>query len=290
VTLTVTVSGEGNLKSLSAPELPSVPGIKVYETLNSLNMDKKDRRVRGAKVFTTLLKPDVTGSLTLPGIAFSFFDPERRAFQTVKTSPLSLRVLPGESGAAEGGPSSLSGGLPVMEGVKIIGQDIRYIKTAGSLKRRVSGRARFWGWAQAVPGGVFLVVWACVAWRRRTAADPARRAFRRAHRRAESALKQAASQPSKDAALLDLLCRIYGDYLSDKMGVPVRGLTVAQWGHALERGGVSASTRAEAQALGEFFDRARYTPALVSVEEIAQTLPRLRALIKTLEAEWTMLA
>lgn len=286
VTLTVTVSGEGNIKALSAPQLPDLHGFKIYETLSSLNIDKKDRRVAGSKVFTTLLKPEVTGTLALPPLEFSYFDPGRKKFETVKGRSLSVVVRPGAAGSASAFPAE--GGAPVLpaEGVKVMGPDIRFIKTAGRLGSR---RRPFMGSSLAlgllgVPGFVFLSLWTGWAIHRRSLTDQTGRRSRGARRRAAKAVA-ALREPHAPAAL-EKLHRVYWEFLSQKAGIPAQGCTSAQLKSVLETHGVSHATQNKGLSLGESFDRARFAPALVSAEDVRRVQDALLDFIKEVDREW----
>ncbi|MBK8575415.1 MAG: protein BatD [Elusimicrobia bacterium] len=159
LTLTVTVSGEGNVKALSQPPLPETKEFKTYETLSSLNVDKKDGRLRGSKVFTTVMKPEVSGDLTFPPLSLSFFDPQTKEFRTVSTKPLTLSVAPADPTAASGSGVSFTA---VSEGLKEMGRDIRFIKTQGVVgpqKGPIQNRPWF-PYVQLAPGLLFGAIWA----------------------------------------------------------------------------------------------------------------------------------
>jgi hypothetical protein len=254
LTLTVTVSGEGNVKSLSQPPLPVTKEFKTYETLSSLNIDKKDGRLQGSKVFTTVMKPEVSGDLTFPMLSLSFFDPQANAFRTVSTKPLTLRVSPADPAAAPGpGVSFTSGG----EGLKEIGRDIRFIKTHGALEPQgLPIQERPWfPYAEVLPGLVFVALWSGRIFgrvgKRRFSPSAGRKALREIK-------KAQGKEPSTTATLH----RIFFDYLAAKVGGNPQGLTPESVAVGLANLGHTPQTLKSVADLWEEFDHARYTPAL----------------------------
>jgi hypothetical protein len=275
LTLTVTVSGEGNIKSLSQPPLPETKEFKTYDTLSSLNVDKKDGRLRGSKVFTTVMKPEVSGELVFPSISLSFFDAQAKEFRTVSTKPVSVIVAPADPSAVPGPGVSFAS---TSEGLKEMGRDIRFIKTHGVVgpwKGRIQDRPWF-PYAQTAPGFIFLAVWAGRMFgsvgKKRFSPSAARQAFR--------AIKRA---NAKGAASTDMLHHIFLEYLAAKTSANPQGLTpeyVTAW---LERSNVSAETIKLVTSLWEEFDRARYTPSLA--DSGPHLAGKLANLIRSLEAK-----
>src|SRR5208282_2100323 len=79
LTLTVTVAGRGNIKSLPDMTLPPLINFRTFDANAATNIEKKDGQVQGSKVFKTVLIPTASGDLRVPPLSFVFFDPETRA-------------------------------------------------------------------------------------------------------------------------------------------------------------------------------------------------------------------
>ncbi len=275
LTLTVTVSGEGNVKSLAQPPLPSTKEFKTYETLSSLNIDKKEGRLQGSKVFTTVLKPEVSGDLTFPALSLSFFDPQANAFKTVSSKPLTLRVSPADPAAAPGpGVSFTSGG----EGLKEIGRDIRFIKTHGALEPKgLPIQERPWfPYAEGVPGVIFMALWTGRLFSR----VGKRRFSPSAGRKALREIKKARGKGPAETATLQ---RIFFDYLAAKAGGNAQGLTRESVAGGLANVGYTSQIVKSVGDLWEEFDHARYTPGLSP--EGSSLGSRLTDLIRSMETK-----
>ncbi|MBK7688654.1 MAG: protein BatD [Elusimicrobia bacterium] len=280
VALTVTVEGDGNVKALSQPALPNLDGFKKYETLSSLNIDNSGGRVRGSKIFTTVLKPDVSGDLSVPPVSFNYYEPGS-GYKTVQSTVLKLSVRQAaEDPTATGSPPAGAGETPT--GIKQFAQDIRYIQPSADLsaaQKPLRKRNWFCGllWA---PGTIFVFVFLVDFLRRRLDPDilsgsPARRARR--------ALTRAVQTPADPARRFEALHRIYLEYLGRRLRVPAAGLTSEAVGAGLARFAVSFGTGQRAAGMWERFDRARYAPGALTIDDAARAASELRVLIGELE-------
>jgi hypothetical protein len=225
VTLTVELSGEGNVKSIPEPAAPNLPSLRFFEPESSAAVEKTGDRVGGRKTFRTVVVPRVSGAVTLPAYGFSYYDPQRRAYERAETSPLTLHVAPGPAGAG----AAVAGPAPAAPGVTPIAEDIRYLKTAperAPLSAGLSAFADLGPW-HAAPLAV-LALAALFDWRRRAAdSDPRGRRFRDARRRAEERLSAAARLPDPEAArAAALVDEALAAFVADKLDVPPAGLTL----------------------------------------------------------------
>lgn len=283
VNLVVTVEGVGSLKTAGDPAMPDLKDFRVFDTVSSVNVDKRNDVVSGSKVFKTVLVPRVSGSLTIPPVRFSYFDAAKRAYVTAQTTPLSIQVAPGEPGAAPAGP----GPAPAAQGLANVSQDIRYLMTA-SPRRPVSralGALADAGPINAAPVAVFLLALGFSGAKRLGELDPARRrrraALKAALGRADAAQKQA--DPRQAAAAL---ADAFTGYLADKLLVSPAGLTArrAQEGLKTLKPGLAEFLLERVRATWDELDERRFAPAGGSVAA-AQTAGELRELLKLLDKE-----
>jgi hypothetical protein len=226
VSLTVAVSGSGNVKSLPEPRKPDLPALRFFETESSAAVDKGGDRVGGTKTFRTVAVPRVTGRTRVPAFTFSYFDPESKTYGRAATAEIDLTVAPGAAGAAV---PAAPAAAPSSPGLTAIADDIRYLKT-GPVRAPVSASlvafADLGPW-HAIPIAAFLAA-ALIAWRRRAAdADPRGRRFREALSRANARLKIAAALPAAEA---DRAAALAGEalagFVADKLGAPPAGLAL----------------------------------------------------------------
>ena len=95
LTLTVRVSGRGNLQVSGAPKLPTIPGVMV----GGPNPSYDAMPTSMAYVYT--LTPVRTGTLRIPAIIYSYFDPNRAIYATTETLPIPLSVRPNPNAIAD---------------------------------------------------------------------------------------------------------------------------------------------------------------------------------------------
>lgn len=95
ITLTMTVQGTGNFDRVDAPVLSQTEGWKSYSP--SSKMTPGARVGLGNKVFEQAIVAKGMDRTTIPPLSFSFFDPEARKYQTLRSDPIPLRVTKEEN-------------------------------------------------------------------------------------------------------------------------------------------------------------------------------------------------
>lgn len=285
VTLTVVVSGTGNLKSLPEPKLPDVPSLRFFATESAASVDKAKDKIGGSKTFRTVVVPRASGAARLPSFSFSYFDPERKAYARSETAPIELRVSPGAPGA----PVSAGAPAPSSPGLTVIGDDIRYLKTSPARAPVSTALAAFadLGPWHALPFA-FLLAAAIVAWRRRAdEADPRGRRRREALARAETRLTAAALlSPAQAGRAAALAGETIANYVADQLDSPAAGLTLKT---ALERlkalaPAPSAGTLARLSDVWQEAELRRFAPG-GAAEDGARFAHETSSLLKALDQE-----
>jgi len=157
VTLTVRLSGEGNVNRLPDLKMPLLDHLKTYADEPVFETRAGAQGLTGSKTMKWALVPDVAGDYTIPPFTISYFDPKAGTYQTKETQALVLKVLPGEKETlvtSPRGEKSDEKQHPAKQEVKEIGHDILPIYTS------VSG-VKNDGWASSKtmgPGN--LLCWA----------------------------------------------------------------------------------------------------------------------------------
>lgn len=102
ISLKVILSGTGEIKSLPALTVPEFPDFRVYESGKTESISQRGGKISGTKTFELALIPKTSGTYTIPSLEYSFFNPSRGKYETIRTKPIEI-VASGEGLADVGG-------------------------------------------------------------------------------------------------------------------------------------------------------------------------------------------
>ncbi len=100
VTQEVRITGTGQLTGLKLP-MPEQDGFRVYDDAAEFSANVNEGRYRSAAVFRRALVPEQAGVLVVPPVELTVFDPDEERYVTLRSEPITLDVLDGESGVGE---------------------------------------------------------------------------------------------------------------------------------------------------------------------------------------------
>lgn len=104
-TAEVDVRGEGNVALWPQPDIRWPGGLRIYPEAAEEKVAMKDGHLGGAKVFRFLLLADSAGTLTLPPVRYSYFDPSSGKYESASAGGVGFVVAPrGEGGASRAEP------------------------------------------------------------------------------------------------------------------------------------------------------------------------------------------
>jgi len=285
-TLTITIRGNGQPKSVTKPVLPPLPAFEVYDPEVSTVT-----AVEGASLWTTttfkyVLIPAREGAQVLDGIAFPYFDPKRRAYVTASASALHLRVTPGK--VVAGG-----GTFVAQREISQLGADIRYLKTdlgANGALRDDSDlpyhHAGFFGLILLPPLALAGAVWVR---RRRDRMDSdtaySRRTLAAAKLRKRLKAARAARQAGEGREFYRALSEALVAFASDKINQEFRGLTLPEARARLEQRGAAPDTAAQYDALMQRCDFVLFAGIRAADEEMGRDLDSGEKLLALLDKE-----
>jgi len=106
IVLTLRLEGEGNPTLLPRPVV-TIPWADVVPQGESVVLEAAPLMLGGAKEFSWLITPREQGAQSVAPIAYSFFDPDGRAYAVARTDAVSLRVRPGTLVAVPPRPAAL---------------------------------------------------------------------------------------------------------------------------------------------------------------------------------------
>ena len=109
IAVDLTVTGSGNLDTMRPPRLLPPKGWKIYEATANQRGDER-RRLSGSVVFQQLIKP-LDLQTAIPPFRLTYFDPVLKAYRSVTSEPIPLKILP--AAAASAVPAGPPQALPI---------------------------------------------------------------------------------------------------------------------------------------------------------------------------------
>jgi hypothetical protein len=262
ITLTVKISGSGNIDTVSTPALAGLDQFKTYDPTS--NTTKNELGTTGQRVFQQVLVPKSTDATELPAVRLSYFDPVAKAYKTAAQGPIRLAVK-----AAGPGASALVAGATRTRPAEKLGEDIVYLKgDLGPVPAAVPfyGSPMFW-----ILNFTPVAALAGLAiWKRRLDRLHSDIAYARRSRAAKRARRLLAS-----AHNYDHIQRALQNYLGDRLNIPASGITAS----VVEEHGLPKA----AAEVFEACDSARFAGTRSRDDDVDATKAKVRELIDDLE-------
>ena len=239
ITIKLVISGTGNLKLISNPEIKFPDDFEVYDPKvdNQVRLTKEG--LTGNKVIEYLAIPRHAGTYKIPGVSFSYFDIRSKSYKTLNTEDYVINV---EKGA--GNADQVIANFTNKEDLKVLGEDIRYIKqnevTFQPKGSFFYGSMSYWLF-YIIPALAFILFF--IIYRKQAAenANVAKMRTKKANKVAIKRMKLAGkllSENKKDAFYDEVLKALWG-YISDKLNIPVSRLFKDNMEEKLRNHGVS---------------------------------------------------
>lgn len=225
VTVKLIISGTGNLKLISTPEVAFPKDFEVYDPKIDNKFTLTREGLSGNKVIEYLAIPRHAGNFTIPPVEFSYFDLKTNSYKTIKTEAYDLKVEKGEGNADQ-----IIADFTNKEDLKVLGQDIRYIKMGETNLTRKGdfffGSVVYYLW-YIIPLVLFIIF--VVVYRKKAIenANVAKVRTKKANKVAAKRMKNAGkllAENKKEAFYDEVLKALWG-YISDKLNIPVSQLS-----------------------------------------------------------------
>lgn len=265
VTLRVKISGTGSLKLLEAPAVALPPDVERYDPKISDNIAAEGDRIGGSRTFEFLMIPRNAGDLKIPSFPFSYYDVEKHAYATLRSPDFTMSVAKGTEFASSGAEGISK------EDVKLLGEDIRFIKSGSIPLHRIG--ERFVGSPAffAVSVGPFVAFFGFLVYVRRREKVRGnvvmlrnRKARKVALRRLDAARKFL--ETKKREEFYAEVSRALWGYLSDKLGIPPADLSMEGVTSSLRGRSIPEEVMAKLTSTIERCEFERFSPSTDSAE------------------------
>ena len=276
VTLTLAISGHGNVQMIPEPSLPELTAVKIYDDKPGSSIDRQPSGLSGSRTFRKALVPQAAGSLVVPPVRLVYFDPDASAYRTATTAEIPLRILPAE-GQEELRLTETLAPSTGKVAVRILAEDILpvYAGIDG-----IGGPARpalpLLTVMLLLPLLLYLSALAAARRRHRYRLDAGLERRRRALARARRLLQKIVGD--SDGGMTEALSRCLREFLGDKLGLEGIALTAADARRHLAGRGLEQGRVDQVGNLLERLEAARYGSATVDADlsgEVAELVRRL---------------
>jgi len=281
VSLKIDIKGNGNIKLVDIPEVKLPPGFEKYDPKISEQINRTGK-IGGKKTIEYLIVPRTPGDKQIPGIAFSFFNPDKKSYVTLSSNPYTIKVAQGER-VFEPDISGLN-----KEDIKLLSEDIRYIKTSGNdiSKRSELLIFRFGFWAAV--GIPLVALIGFVAFKKRDeklTADVQLLRYRKAQKVAKNRLKIAQSLMIKkqDREFYTELSQALFGYLEDKLHIPKAEFSVDRAIFELQKRNIDQDVVDRVQKVSQKCEYVRFAPGSNGTDTMNDMYNELSDLIIDIE-------
>lgn len=218
-TLSLTITGSGNLKLIETPKLNLPNGLTSFDPQITDTITGRTTTISGSKIISYVISPHTPGDYEIPATTFTYFNPQSGAYVTEHTQPLKLHVKPGKHYT----PVQTGNNIAMKDIHDIVKQPLNAIKPND---KPLPFKASYWS-MYAFPLLAFIGM---VVWKRRdeelskdTALLKRKRANKIALQRLNTA-KKLLDQQNK-VPFYEEISKAIWLYLSDKLSIPLSGLS-----------------------------------------------------------------
>jgi len=251
--ITINLRGTGNLTLLDPLVLEAPAGVTLYEPETSTDLDHTGDTIESTATYTYTLIPRQPGEVTLPPVVFSYFDPEREAYETLRETLPAIDVREATQPTITQAPTEPR--APVEEDS---GNRTTVLLSIAAL---LAGLAALYGWKRSQ--------------------DAEGAATTEAEQSPLERAEAAAAAGEVDACYraLDLALR---QTIAERSQQPAFGQSQQDLAALLAGEGFGDDTIAEVRALLQEVEDAQYAPPAERPAQMERAVDRARALVQTL--------
>jgi len=258
VSLKLTLSGTGNVKLLDIPEIKLPPGFEKYEPRSTEKINRRNI-VSGNKTVEYLIVPRIPGIKEIPPFEFSYYSLSQKKYITLTSSQFTIDVEPGEE-LYESGITGFS-----KENVRLLSQDIRFIKTSAiNLQPRSElTLIQSWFWITLLAPVIILLTIVGIKTRHdKLTGNIQLMRYQKAEKAARSRLKLAKKSLSENnlTGFYTEVGEGLSTYLEDKLKIQKSDFTLSKAVEELNRRTVNSKLISNVKEVMERCEFARFAP------------------------------
>ena len=281
LTLTVSISGKGNLHNIPEPAAPNLDGFELFEPETDDQFDYTANGGQGSRNFTYILIPKKAGGLSIGKFATNYFDPVKKEYLRIATKEIKLDVKAGEIPAAAPAQMTRREVEKLSSGIKYIKPDVTQLKEEGI---PYYTRPVFYIYPAVVTAALLFFQF-YMKRRRRLAADSRQMRNINAKRVAEKRFKRAGQlmEEGSQDLFFGEMAQGLRQFLADKCDLEEAGLTTEEISEILSNVNGSAGLDKRFATLLDECNMARFAPGKRDKREMQKLLKEAFTIVEELE-------
>lgn len=261
--VTLKLSGTGDFPLIDAPKIELPNGFEKYDTKQSEQITNSVNGTNGTRTWEYPFIARAEGEFTVPAMTMSYFDPSTGRYVQLKSSEFPVKVL------RDTNPGSNLGNIVsgvTKEDLKMLGQDIRFIRTDNP---NLTKKDNLFLWSVTFFASLLLIIAAFVLMlvflKKRIAnrADIVRTKNKKANSVALRRLKKAKSYMTSgnETGFYEEMLRALWGYMGDKLAITVSDLSKERLREEFNRRNVTTENGEEFLNLISECEMAQYSPS-----------------------------
>ena len=259
----VKISGRGNLRLFGMPNLQTPSAIEQYEPETSENIRSNLSGMSGSITQSYTLIPQVQGKYPIPSIEFSFFNPKKKTYETIKSSEQLVDVTEGPLANRAVNPTTPSAAVSIDSPFKFIALDTSLVPINTPTFFRSTLFYLLWG----SPLGLILLYIVYARRKQKQLGDTEGVRMRTANRMVRKYLSEAKRNLNNSEEFYVALERALHNYLKAKLKMETSDFSKEKIKNILSQIGVEESLVNDFVSVLENCEFARYTPSSVKAME-----------------------
>jgi hypothetical protein len=213
----INISGTGNIKLLEMPEIEFPASFDKYDPKVSETIINKGQ-ISGNKSADYLIIPRAQGKMKIGGFEFSYFNPARQSYVVINIPDKIIEVKGGSAS------SQYSSGNLSKENIKLLSQDIRYIKLSNPDLVKKENLQSISSWfipSLIIPVIIFIGLLLFIKQNEKLEANARLFRYMKAEKVARKRLREAekAKIANNHFVFYDEVAKALQGYLEDKLGI-----------------------------------------------------------------------
>lgn len=277
IELTITAKGNGNLQLFSLPKPTAPSSLELYEPELTEEISKNfSSGMSGSKTEKYVLIPQYKGQYTIQPMAFSYFDPKTKKYQTITTDEIVINVPEGPDLPSNNADENI---------LKNTDEFIDIIPQADWSKSK-SGKFwlsnKFYVWL-FLPIVIVPAIVGVTRWRDKKNTDTEGIKNKRHQRLAKKYLGEARKKMGEKEPFYEALERCLHNFLKAKLQIETADMSVDKISELLEQNEVTEQDIHQFIALKNTCEMARYSP--FDIQNMQQDFAQATQVIDSLDKQ-----